>query len=170
MQARAGHLDDAAATLRASIAHQPKGSRKQQMLSNSLAQIYMDGLRYADAIAIYEEQLKEHGIGSAQLTSDEEKLIASRILQRMIEVYKRAGRASDVTATIERMRQLLGKDNPVPDAQLIAFLREQLAQQARRTPYDIYAALDLGPGGYAIAPSTETRRGVREAIKRKLGR
>jgi hypothetical protein len=49
-------------------------------------------------------------------------------------------------------------------------LREQLAQQAPRTPYDIYAALDLGPGGYAIAPSTETRRGVREAIKRKLGR
>jgi len=49
-------------------------------------------------------------------------------------------------------------------------LREQLAQPARRTPYDIYAALELGPGGYAIAPSTETRRGVREAIKRKLGR
>ena len=49
-------------------------------------------------------------------------------------------------------------------------LREQLAQPAHRTPYDIYAALDLGPGGYAIAPSTETRRGVREAIKRKLGR
>jgi len=125
VQARAGHVDDAAATLRAIIAHQPKGSREQQMLSNSLAQIYMDGLRYADAIVIYEEQLKERGIGSAQLASDEEKLIASRILQRMIEVYKRAGRASDVTATIERMRKLLGKDNPVPDAQLIAYLREQ---------------------------------------------
>jgi hypothetical protein len=49
-------------------------------------------------------------------------------------------------------------------------LRQQLAQQARRTPYDIYATLDLGPGGYAIAPSTETRRGVRKAIKRKRGR
>ena len=49
-------------------------------------------------------------------------------------------------------------------------LREQLAQQVHCTPYDIYAALDLGPGGYDIAPSTETRQGVREAIKRKLGR
>ena len=49
-------------------------------------------------------------------------------------------------------------------------LREQLAQPARSTPYDIYAALELGPGGYAIAPSTETRRGVRKAITRKLGR
>jgi hypothetical protein len=49
-------------------------------------------------------------------------------------------------------------------------LRMQLAQQAPPAPYDIYAALDLGPGGYAIAPSTETRRGVQEAVKRKLGR
>jgi hypothetical protein len=49
-------------------------------------------------------------------------------------------------------------------------LREQLAQQACRTPYDLYATLDLGPGGYARAPSTETRRGVHDAITRKLGR
>ena len=49
-------------------------------------------------------------------------------------------------------------------------LRTQLAQQALPTPYDVYAELDLGPGGYAIAPSTETRRGVQEALKRKLGR
>jgi len=49
-----------------------------------------------------------------------------------------------------------------------------LAESARRngsqTPYEIYSQLDLGPGGYAVAPSTETRRGVREAIRRKLGR
>ena len=32
------------------------------------------------------------------------------------------------------------------------------------------AVLDLGPGGYAIAPSAETRRGVQEAVKRKLRR
>jgi hypothetical protein len=46
----------------------------------------------------------------------------------------------------------------------------QLAQPTHQAPYDIYAALDLGPGGYAIAPSTETRRGVQEVVKRKLGR
>lgn len=49
-------------------------------------------------------------------------------------------------------------------------LRAQLAHQAPPQPYDIYAALDLGPGGTAIAPSTETRRGVREALQRKLRR
>jgi hypothetical protein len=49
-------------------------------------------------------------------------------------------------------------------------LHTQLAQPTSQAPYDIYASLELGPGGYAIAPSTETRRGVQEAIKRKLRR
>lgn len=125
IQVRAGHIDEAAATLRAAIGRQPAGDREQQMLRTSLAQLYVDALRYTDAIAIYEEQLKELGIGDAPLTSDNEKLMAARTLQRMIEVYKKAGRAADVTATVERMRRLLGKDDPTPDAQHILFLREQ---------------------------------------------
>jgi hypothetical protein len=42
--------------------------------------------------------------------------------------------------------------------------------EMRRTPYDIYRELDHGPGGSAVAPSTDTRRAVRAAIKKKLGR
>lgn len=49
-------------------------------------------------------------------------------------------------------------------------LRDRLSAQPRRSPYDIYEELDLGPGGYAIAPSTETRRAVQEALRRKLRR
>ena len=49
----------------------------------------------------------------------------------------------------------------------LLLLRDDLDQKARRTPYDIYAELDLGPGGYATAPSNDTRRCVREAIKRR---
>ena len=41
-------------------------------------------------------------------------------------------------------------------------LHDQKAQEPRRTAYEIYKELDLGPGGYAIAPSTETRLGVQE--------
>ena len=52
---------------------------------------------------------------------------------------------------------------------LIAF-REQAAHPVGRSAYEIYEELDLGPGGYALAPSTETRRGVQEALRRKLGR
>jgi len=49
-------------------------------------------------------------------------------------------------------------------------LRDQVGPQPERAAYEIYEELDLGPGGYAVAPSTETRRGVREAIRRKLNR
>jgi hypothetical protein len=49
-------------------------------------------------------------------------------------------------------------------------LREQVTREAGRTPYDVYRELDLGPGGYATATSTDTRRGVREAVRRKLRR
>ena len=49
-------------------------------------------------------------------------------------------------------------------------LRDQIATPPRRTPYDIFRELDLGPGGYASAPSTDTRRGAQSAIRRKLGR
>lgn len=49
-------------------------------------------------------------------------------------------------------------------------LRQEVRQETSRTPYDIYRELDLGPGGYAIAPSTETKRSVRKVLKSKLGR
>ena len=47
-------------------------------------------------------------------------------------------------------------------------LQQQVRREAGRTPYDVYQELDLGPGGYAVAPSTDTRRGVREAVRRKV--
>jgi len=49
-------------------------------------------------------------------------------------------------------------------------LREQVRLEASRTPYEIYRDLDLGPGGYAIAPSTDTKPAVRRALKKKLHR
>lgn len=49
-------------------------------------------------------------------------------------------------------------------------LRNDVVRDAQRIPYDIYKELDLGPGGYAAAPATQTRRGVRTAIRRKLRR
>jgi hypothetical protein len=46
-------------------------------------------------------------------------------------------------------------------------LRDEARSQAHRFPYDVYQTLDLGPGGYATAPSTQTRLGMREALTRK---
>ena len=49
-------------------------------------------------------------------------------------------------------------------------LRNDVVREARRVPYDVYKELDLGPGGDAVAPATQTRRGVRSAIRRKVRR
>jgi hypothetical protein len=46
-------------------------------------------------------------------------------------------------------------------------LQTHVRQEAARTPFSVFKALDLGPGGYASAPSTEVRRGVRRALARK---
>jgi hypothetical protein len=49
-------------------------------------------------------------------------------------------------------------------------LRQQVRDEAQRRPYDVFRRLDLGPGGYSIAPSTETRQGVTAALRKKLRR
>ncbi len=49
-------------------------------------------------------------------------------------------------------------------------LLEQVRREAKRTPYDVYAKLDLGPGGSAIRPASDTLAGVRQALEAKLGR
>jgi hypothetical protein len=46
-------------------------------------------------------------------------------------------------------------------------LRNQVRRRSSRLPYAIYAELDLGPGGYAAAPSTEVKSAVRGILKKK---
>jgi len=46
-------------------------------------------------------------------------------------------------------------------------LHREIDQNTRRAPYDIYRELDLGPGGYAIAPSTQIRQCVRKVLQKK---
>ena len=49
-------------------------------------------------------------------------------------------------------------------------LRDRVRRSANTRPYDIYRALELGTGGYATGPSTEVKRAVRQALKKKLQR
>ena len=48
--------------------------------------------------------------------------------------------------------------------------RTRIANQPKRSAFEIYEELDLGPGGYSIAPSAEAQQGVQNAIRRKLKR
>jgi Arc/MetJ-type ribon-helix-helix transcriptional regulator len=46
-------------------------------------------------------------------------------------------------------------------------LEKETLETAQRSPFEIFQQLDLGPGGYANRPATESSRGAREAILRK---
>jgi hypothetical protein len=50
-------------------------------------------------------------------------------------------------------------------------LQNQLKNsEPARLPYEIYQELDLGPGGYAIGPSTDSRAAVRNLLEKKRAR
>jgi hypothetical protein len=70
--------------------------------------------------------------------------------------------------TLREVREATGL--PISEAlkRGLRCLQERTKHEAQRTPYVIYQELDLGIGGYAIAPSTEVRRGVRQALRKKL--
>lgn len=46
-------------------------------------------------------------------------------------------------------------------------LEKESLETAPRSPFEIYEQLDLGPGGYANRPATESSRGAREAILKR---
>ncbi len=52
----------------------------------------------------------------------------------------------------------------------LVVLRKQVVERTRQTPFEVYRKLDLGPGGYAVAPSTQTRRGIEAVLRRKSRR
>ena len=76
----------------------------------------------------------------------------------------------EAEAALQRIRDATGL--PISEAlkQGLQSLRQRVEQESARQPYDIYRLLDLGPGGYAVAPSTDTHRGVATAIRKKLRR
>ncbi len=49
-------------------------------------------------------------------------------------------------------------------------VRDEVVRTSRQTPYDIYRQLDLGAGGYAAGPSTDTRAAARKVIAAKVRR
>ncbi|MDF0674873.1 MAG: hypothetical protein P0120_11135 [Nitrospira sp.] len=48
--------------------------------------------------------------------------------------------------------------------------QDEMDRRNQQSAFEIYRRLDLGPGGYAIAPSTDTRRDMQLALKPKSRR
>ena len=76
----------------------------------------------------------------------------------------------EAEAALQQIRDATGL--PISEAlkRGLRSLQDRVVHEAGRTPYDIFRQLDHGPGGSAIAQSSETKRAVRAAIKKKLGR
>lgn len=76
----------------------------------------------------------------------------------------------EAEAVLQQIRDLTGL--PISEAlkQGLQSLKQRVGEESGRRPYDLYQKLDLGPGGYAVAPSTDTRRGVVTALRKKLRR
>ena len=74
----------------------------------------------------------------------------------------------EAEAALRQIRDATGM--PISEAlkQGLRPLKQQVRDASLRRPYDLYERLDLGPCGYATAPSTETRRGVATALRKKL--
>lgn len=49
-------------------------------------------------------------------------------------------------------------------------LEREVAKQPTTSAFDIYAGLDLGPGGYAAGPASKSRETAKRVIRRKHGR
>lgn len=124
-QARAGRMDDAAATLRAGLARKGVTEEDRVQLRVELATMLSDAERYNDAATVYEEMLKDRGITDAPLASEEEREVATELFQRIINLQKNAGRSSDAVATINRMRRVLGKEDATADLLYIELLRDE---------------------------------------------
>lgn len=76
----------------------------------------------------------------------------------------------EAEAVLREIREATGL--PISEAlkQGLQSLRQRVEEELKRGPYDVYQQLDLGPGGYASAPSTQTRRGVAAALRKKRSR
>jgi hypothetical protein len=76
----------------------------------------------------------------------------------------------DTEATLDRLRKITGLSiSEVLKRGLKAYERACLQESAVR-PYDIYKRLDLGKGGWSLAPAAEAKQAVRQIIRKKHGR
>ena len=76
----------------------------------------------------------------------------------------------DAERLLSRIVQTTGMTMSTAFKEGLKVLQGQLGKDRSGSPYDIYKDLELGPGGYARHPSSDTKRAVKEAIQRKLRR
>jgi tetratricopeptide (TPR) repeat protein len=125
-QARAGRVEDAAKTLRAGVAAvRPGNDRDRLNLQLQLAETFDEAERFDEAVAVYEEMLAARNIKDSPLASERDRRFASFALTSIVGLHQRAGKDAEAAAAVERMRRLLGNNDPSADIQNVNLLRTQ---------------------------------------------
>lgn len=123
-EARAGRTDEAAATLRTGIeAQRAANVRERTRLVATLADTYEASGRFADAAAAYEELLTVQNLGDGPLTAPAQREAAAEILRRTAAARQKAGQHELALAAIERMRRLIGDEEPASYLERARLLR-----------------------------------------------
>ena len=76
----------------------------------------------------------------------------------------------DTEATLAMLRKATNTSISEVLKRGIKAYRQLSQQEGAAHPYDIYKRIELGKGGWALAPAKYAKRAVREAIRRKHGR
>lgn len=76
----------------------------------------------------------------------------------------------DTEASLEEIRRRTGLSISEVLKRGIESFKKELAEHASPTPFEIYAELDLGPGGYSLGPSTKVRETLRDLLRKKHSR
>lgn len=71
---------------------------------------------------------------------------------------------------LEQVIQMTGWSISVALKRGVLALQDRIEQSPEQPPFEIYRRLDLGPGGYALAPSTKSRLGMQRKLRQKLRR
>lgn len=148
-QVRAGKFEDASKVLQtasAKLADSDKVSAAN--LQVALGDLLAKAKRTDEAIAAYQKSLVLRGVGNNERIADDERDFVISVFDKMIQTYKNANRPNDVKSTIERARQILGKNDLFADRQTISFYRENGMKQEALTV--VRALRSQRPDDYGI--------------------
>ncbi len=72
--------------------------------------------------------------------------------------------------TLDRVRTMTGLSISEVLKQGLSAYESHIMEQTHRKPYEIFRQLDLGAGGYALAPARDAKSAIAEVIRRKRSR
>ncbi len=72
--------------------------------------------------------------------------------------------------TLDRVRTMTGLSISEVLKQGLSTYESHIMEQTHRKPYEIFRQLDLGAGGYALAPARDAKSAIAEVIRRKRSR